>query len=410
MKSPQNGIFVVIGFAMSFATSANEQSGYITESGIRVLPILESKIEHVDNIGRLSDAQKAQSSTVFVIEPGVVLSSDRNGNSYNVLYQLSSGHYFDSSDDNYIDHKLISNNSIQLSRRHAIGINYAYINSHQERGTGLLAGDELSTIADEPVRFSIHSASLTYAFGSQGAKGLIESNIKYENKRFDNYRDITLTNYSQLSTRYKDYDEFGGGLGFYYRLSPSTQLLTEFNLASRDYKLNDPETNQSQDNLDTYYYVGARWDLTGKTEGKFRVGLQDKNYEDKTKTDFDGVSWDLEFSWKPVNYSTFSLAAALRALDPYQGSDFVDRTSFEGDWKHFWVSNFYSKLALDYIQDDYSGSQREDELIRTDVSLGYELRQYMGIAMGWRQESNDSSIESNTYDQNVWYLSANLLF
>ncbi|GAB2649312.1 outer membrane beta-barrel protein [Vibrio panuliri] len=410
MRGLSYGVIAIIGGLISVPAIANKSDGYITESGLKIVPLLDSNLEHVDNIGRFSDAEDPQSSTVFIIEPGVALQSDRNGNTYQLAYQLSSGTYFDSSDDNFIDHRLTSNNFIQLSRRHGVGLNYTFLNLHEERGSGLLAGDSLSTIADEPVKYSLHNLSATYVFGSKGAKGQIESNIRYENKRFKNYRDITLIGLTQVSTRYKDYDELGGGIAFYYRVSPVTQLLAEIDVADREYKLNDPETGRSQDNFDAYYYLGARWEMTGKTEGRLRVGLQDKSYQDSTKKDFDGLSWDLSLRWQPVDYSTVTLDGSLKAIDANQGFDSVDQTNISASWKHFWSSNYYTNSSIGLMMDDYSESSREDDLLKADLSIGYEIIDYVDLSSGWRYENNNSTINGNTYDQNVWYISANVIF
>ncbi|WP_295891676.1 outer membrane beta-barrel protein [uncultured Vibrio sp.] len=393
---------------ISLAAHGIESDGYITENGLNILPLLDTKIEHVDNIGRYSKEETAESSTVFIIEPGLVLSSDRNGNQYQVLYQLSSVSYFDSSDDNYTDHTFATNNFVQINNRNGFGLNYAYLYMHEERGTGILAGDALSTIAKEPVEYSIHNVSATHTYGSEQAKGKLETSLVFESKAYQNYRDISSADFAQVSTKFKDYNEFGGAVAFYFQALPATDLLFEVNLADRNYSLNDPATSQSQDNFDSFYYVGATWDVTGKTDGKLRLGLQNKSYEDTTKENFSGFSWDLDLKWQPAQYSSVTVSAAQRAKDPDQGSNFVNETSFEGSWKHFWLTHLYSNLDLQLIMDDYSESNRSDDLVKTSISLGYELRDFADIYVGWRNENNDSSIVSNTYDQNVWYIAANL--
>ncbi|MEZ9229576.1 outer membrane beta-barrel protein [Vibrio amylolyticus] len=408
MNTLKKKLFAISIGAISLYGHALESDGYVTESGLNILPLLDSKIEHVDNIGRYSKSENAESSTVFVVEPGIVLNSDRNGNQYQLAYQLSSGTYFDSSDDNYLDHAFTTNNFVQINNRNAIGFNYAYLYMHEERGTGILAGDSLSTIAREPVEFDIHNISASHVYGSEAAKGRLETSLRYENKTYQNYREINVSGFSQVSTQYKDYEETGGAIALYYRALPATRFLFEIDLADRKYNLNDPLTEQSQDNFDSYYLVGAAWDITGKTDGKLRLGLQNKSYEDTTKENFNGFSWDLDLTWQPVRYSSVELSAGQRAKDPDQGSNFINETSFDGAWKHYWLNHFYSNVNLMLVLDDYSKSSRSDDLIKTSISMGYELREYVDFQFGWRNENNDSSIDSNTYDQNVWYIAANL--
>lgn len=399
-----------IGLTTTEVIAELKGNGYTTDSGIKILPIFDSRFEHNDNVGRYSDAQSPESSTVFVIEPGVAFLSERGGNKYQVAYQVSSGFYTDSSDDNYVDHKLSTNNEVILNTRNALSLNYSYLFLHEERGTGILAGDALSTIASEPVEYAIHDASVVHAYGSNNAKGRVETTLRLQDRKYNNYRDLQDTQFSQLSTKFKDYFEYGGGVAFYYRALPATSLLFEIDVTQRDYDLNDPVTNNSQDSFDVFYLTGATWDITGKTTGKVRLGLQNKTYDDSTKDDFSGFSWDLDLEWKPLSYSTITVSAAQRARDPDQGSNYVDETSFDGSWKHYWLSHLFTNATAQFVFDDYSTSSRKDDLIKVGLALGYELREYAELNLGWRLEDNDSSIAGNSYDQNVWYVSVNMLF
>lgn len=389
---------------------ASESKGYITESGIKVTPLFDAKYENNDNVGRYSSSEKPETSNVLIVTPGVILESDRNGNQYRVAYQLSSGHYFDSDDDDYLDHAFTTNNFVQISRRTGIGLNYTFLQSHEARGTGLLAGDELSTIAKEPVKYTIHHVNATHVYGAENAKGRIESNLRYEHKTYKNYRNLTMPSYAALSTKYKDFDEIAGGVAFYYDVLPATDLLFEVDLADRRYKLAAPTTGESQDNLNTYYLVGSEWDITGKTSGKVRLGLQNKQYKSRARTDFNGFSWDLDLTWQPLNHSKIELSAAQRAEDPQQGTNYIKETSFDTAWQHYWLTNFYSNVSVSLIKDDYSESSRKDELLESSFAFGYELRDYAEITTGWRNENNDSTLATSSYKQNVWYISTNLIF
>ncbi|MEF1186219.1 outer membrane beta-barrel protein, partial [Vibrio sinaloensis] len=179
---------------------------------------------------------------------------------------------------------------------------------------------------------------------------------------------------------------------------------------NRDYKYDGTDTTTSQDSVDRFLLTGATWDITGKTKGKLRLGFQNKSYSEADKVDFNGFSWDLELEWKPLSYSTVLVSAAQRAKDPEQGSNYVDEKSFDSNWKHYWRSNLFTNLSFLYIKDDYSESTRTDDLYRLGLGLGYELREDIEIGAGWRLESNDSSIDQNKYNQNVYYVSANLIF
>jgi hypothetical protein len=199
-------------------------------------------------------------------------------------------------------------------------------------------------------------------------------------------------------------------MAFYYRAMPATRLLAEVDINNREYKYDGIDTTTSQDSVDRFLLTGATWDITGKTTGKLRLGLQNKSYTEASRVDFNGFSWDLDLEWKPLSYSTVLVSAAQRAKDPEQGSNYVDERSFDTNWKHYWMSNLFTDVSFLYVKDDYSESTRVEDFYRLGLGLGYEIRDFVELSTGWRMENNDSSIDENKYNQNVYYVSANLIF
>lgn len=410
MKQNSKHVLLTLGLFASFSSFSTDFSGVITESGIILLPTIETKVEHVDNVGRLSTSEQPESSTVSIIKPGITLLSERNGNRYELAYQLSSGSFFESKKDNFLDHHLTSFNRVKINRRNVFQLDYSYTSGHEERGTGLLAGDDFSIAANEPVKFALHDIELFHAFGSKGAKGNIESWLDYKNKKHLNYRNLSRKDSVPYGTRYKDFSQIGGGLAFYYRVSQDTQLLAQVNLFDKKYKLDDPENGQSQDSLNVFYYLGAKWDITGKTSGSLHFGLQSKKFDSSSRNDFTGISWNADLDWRPVEYSIISLTGGMGVNDSSQGNTYVERMKLSTQWQHFWVSNLYSQVRVETTLDEYSESDRQDELKKLNLSIGYRETKDADISVGWRYESNDSTLEDNTYYQNVWYVSARLDF
>ncbi|MCG9580610.1 outer membrane beta-barrel protein [Vibrio tubiashii] len=402
-------LFTVLSGCVCYAVSASEERGYVTDSGIRVTPLFESSLEHNDNIGRFSSNQSSESSGILVLEPGIALESDRGGNEHLVAYQISSGTYFDSSDDNFLDHRFVTNNFIRLNAKHGVSFNYNLLFLHEERGTGLSAGDTLATIVTDPVEYVINDVNSTYVYGSEGAQGRLELSLGYLDRSYKNYREISDPNLSQLSTKYKDFDEVSGGGAFYYRAMPATQALFEIELVQRSYDLLDPSTNRSQDSLDHFYMVGSKWDISGKTTGKLRLGLQNKDYEDSQKDQFTGFSWDVDLQWNPLEHSEVTLLGGQRARDPDQGSNYVKDLFLSSGWKHYWRSNIYSDVELTLRNSDYSSSNRDDDFYSNRLALGYTFNDITDLVLGWEYERVNSTINENSYKQNIWFMSVNLV-
>jgi hypothetical protein len=389
--------------ALATATNvlALESNGYTTESGLTVLPLLESSLKYDDNYTRTSDAQ---SSSIFDIKPGVALESDRNGNQYRVAYQMDAGFYSNTSDDNYLDHTFATNNFVRVNSRNGIGFNYAFLMQHDTRGSGIASGDALVASLTSPVEYKTHTASATYVYGADTAKGRVEATIDFEDRTYTNYRGSAV-----LDTTFEDYTQFGGDVAFYAQVFPATKLLLQVDYNDRAYTKNARNGN-SQDYTDIYYFTGATWDVTGKTNGKLRLGLQDKQFDDSTREDRDSFSWDLTLDWSPIEYSTLTVEGGLRNEDAESEEGDLDATRIELSWKHYWLHNVYSDIGVGYNHKDYNSVTRTDETSRAKIMAGYEIYDLVDLSLGWSGQDNESDSVGYTYKQNVWSINANFVF
>ncbi|MBM7036279.1 outer membrane beta-barrel protein [Vibrio ulleungensis] len=395
-------VFLAIVAAMSTShVLALESNGYTTENGLTIIPILESGLRYNDNYTRTSDAQ---SSTIFDVKPGVAIESDRNGNRYRVAYQLDAGFHSNTSDDNYVDHTFATNNLVRFTTRHALGFNYAFLTQHDARGSGIASGDALVANLTTPVEYKTHVADATYIFGSDNAKGRIEATLDFEDRTYTNYRGSDV-----LDTTFEDYQQIGADGAFYVQVLPATQLLFQLDYNNRQYTKNS-RSGDSQNYNEIYYLTGAVWDITGKTNGKLRLGIQDKKYDDSSREGSDNFSWDLTVEWQPLEYSTITIDGGLRNEDADTEEGDLDASRISAQWKHYWLANIYSNLGLSYSRKDYNSVTRTDDTSSASIKLGYELYERVDLVAGWRGEDNDSNSVGYTYNQNVWSLNANFAF
>jgi len=396
--------------ALSGIAHANDSGGYTTESGLLITPLLETGATYNSNVGKLSSSNSLTSSMLLEFNPGIALEAERGDSQYALSYQIGAGAYTDSQEDNYLDHQLISQNFFRFGVRHGLAIDYAFRHQHEERGTGVLAGDTLSKIASGPAVYQHHNLHLTYVYGSKGGKGRIETSLLAADKRFTNYRDITDQKFANYSTRYKDYQELGGGVSFLYNLSDSTRSLVEVNHIARNYNLDEPVTNHSQDNQSTFYYVGGSWEISGKTHGNLRIGLQNKRYDDPTKDNFNGLSWKADATWSPVEHSDFIITGSQAAVDPDQGRSYMRSTRFDLQWKHQWNNDFYTLSEYQYSNDDYSSSTRNDHVNTISLSFAHQIEKNLEFKAQWQLENKNSTISEKSYKQHLYSLLLNLTF
>lgn len=377
--------------------AALEPNPYLTDSGIEVTPFIAVSFLHNDNITNEKESRNKISSMLFELEPSVTARAERGDNIYSASYTLTNGYYFDSSDDNYLDHSFDLASIWNINIRNGLNLNYELDRLHDARGSGVSEGIGSSTRGfDEPIEYVTNHINATYIYGSDGSKGRLEGSIGYYDKSYKNFRNIT---------QFRDYDENRYGAGFYYRIAPNTNLLLNINIEDRRYNKNAPE-RPSLDNDAIYYYIGAEWDITGKTTGTAKLGLQDKDFDSASREDFDGTSWDIGITWSPKRYSILSLDTSQNARDPDQDGDYVEEAIYILGWNHYWNEQFATNVSYTNVDESYTGVSREDKTDIWGFSASYDMRRWVSITLGWDYTDKTSSQANIGHEQQIWYLTA----
>lgn len=370
-----------------------EPNPYFTESGIEITPFLAVSLKHNDNITREKESRNEISSMLLELEPSVMANAEYGNSIYSARYTLTNGSYFDSSEDNYLDHRLNLSSSWHINFRNRLNLNYDLASLHDERGSGISEGREEF---DEPTEYVTNHVYATYIYGAEGAKGRLEGTIGYYDNSYKNFRNIT---------RFRDYDENRYDAAFYYRVTHSIDLL--FNIKKEDRRYDNIVPGEaSQDSDVMYYYIGAEWDITGKTTGTAKLGVQDKEFNNSGRQDFNDTSWDIGISWSPKRYSTLNLYTTQQALDPDQDGDYIEETSYTLGWQHFWYERFTTNVSYTNTDESYTGVPREDESDTWGISASYDMRRWLSMTLGWDYTDKTSSQANIGYEQQIWYLTA----
>ncbi|MEJ2764626.1 outer membrane beta-barrel protein [Photobacterium sp. MCCC 1A19761] len=388
-------LLVISPLAMAVISPA----AYVTESGIEITPVIATSIQHDDNITNENESDNKISSMLFELEPSIFVKATHGDNYYYADYILTNGNYFSSSEDNYLDHQLDFISELNINQRNRLYLAYEFDRLHEARGTGISEGISSTTDGfDEPIEYSAHYLHANYAYGSEGAKGQIVGSVGYYDRSYENFREVT---------QFRDYDENHYGAAFYYRMASSTRLFVDIRREDRRYQTIAPQ-QPSLDNDVTYYYVGAEWDITGKTSGIAKFGLQDKRFRDGNRSDFRGNSWDVKLSWSPRQYSTLSLSALQQAKDPDQAGDYVKETAYTFGWQHFWRERFYTDLTYTHSDESYTGVNRDDTTRTWQISASYDMRRWLSFTLGWDYSDRTSSQPGIDSNKQIWSLTATL--
>ncbi|TXY23335.1 outer membrane beta-barrel protein [Vibrio mimicus] len=383
-------------FSVSLVTLAAIYAPYVvaeptpnpikTESGIAIVPFLNLSTGYNDNIAKAN--QQLDSSAFSIIEPGVGLVFEPQGNKTELGYRLRNGTYFSSQQDNFTDHFFDLSSEWELNSRHRLALQYNLALAHEGRG------ENDTTLGLGYNEYDSHSLNFGYGFGSTEAIGRIETNIGWQDFTYQNNRNIT---------QYQDWDELRFNSTFYYRALPRTSFIAQVIANSRRYDL--IATGSSTKDNDHYFaYLGTSWDATGKLQGNVKLGYQQKDFDAPSRKDFDSISWDVDVTYLIRTYSALQLVTNRRSTDSDGDGDAIDAATYQVNWSHNWNAKWATEAVLTRLSEDYTASNREDDTTNASLRASYDLRRWLTLEVGVGHEKKDSNLDSLSYSQNVYYL------
>ncbi len=369
---------------------------------LSLIPTFGVRYGHNDNITQLKSSR--DSSSFFTYTPQLIALLDQGRHKYTLTYNSEITNYTDSSRNNLDNHNLSLAGSNVFNARHKLNWALAYINGAEpinlRDGRRLTANfpNNLATI--NPDEFNAHSAKALYTYGANGARGNVELSTQYNSKDYTNNRDINS---------FADFDSFKYGAEFLYRVFPKTQVVLDVNKTNTDYK---SALNQ-QDNLDTRYLLGVRWKALAKTEGFFKIGRQEKDYDLSSLRTATGSTYEGGFRWQPKTYSNVDFKLTKSLTDASAAGILVGESkAYLLSWTHAWKNYFRTTATASYNDTDSPSTNpafaREDKTRVYGVSALYDVTRWMGLGFDFTKTTRDSTNQLFEYDNDVGFISVNL--
>lgn len=394
----QRNPWLYILFLVPASAMAVEPLAYQTENGIDIIPTVKASVGHDDNVRRTEN--NPVSSPFYALSPKVIAQLETDRGAYQFDYRLDAVWFSDSSDDDYVDHRAHASAFWAFDIRNRLRLDYAYEITNEPRGTGLTEG--ISLAVSKPLRYHHQDLNARYTYGAAGAQGKLVGILGYESKDYN--EESFVRNGQTQQTRYFNWEQPYIGGEFYYALSSYFYALITARYEDRSYTHTDPNSVGTRDNQNTLLYGGLEWDITGKTQGRLLLGIQDKDFKDSRRVDFQGFSWRANLSWSPTNYSTLSLEGRDYARDPDINGNYVKDRSIQFDWEHSWTPLFSSIATARYGTNDYPGDLRKDDDTLFEATLVYSLARWWDISGGVGWFRRDSTFAGFSYDQTQFFI------
>ena len=394
-----SGFFVSsLAFDLNMDSTIGEDAGLIQIGPVSAYPSMKIVTLHDDNLF-LSDKNEL-STLVGIVSPAVKFSLQDNIKKLTLDYQIEAGFHENSSQDDYVDQKLLGIFVFNPTDRIKTELRAEYLDEHDARGTGRTEGFGAvgpDTTLD-PDEWHSYSIGGLLSYGTPNATGRVEVESSYVTKEYDNNRLFTFD---------RDRNDFKLRGTFFYKIWPKTRLLFEIKQTVFDYEKN-AIGQASLDSTGRDYLLGVAWDATYKTTGFAKFGLSEKDFDSDLRDDNDQFKWEIGVKWMPRSYSTVDITTVRRQDETNGIGDSIDVAEFKVSWNHLWRHRISSTVEFFFAEDDFNSTRREDSRFMTSLKLNYDWRRWARISVGYQYEENDSNVSTFDYQRNLFGFAVNI--
>ena len=356
--------------------------------GFAFIPDVESVVRYDDNI--YQDESNKTSSSILLITPSIKFGTDDGVNQYGGAYELTSGSYSESSDDNFVDHRLNLLAHTEYTSKHRTDFSLGFNNLHEDRGEGLT--ESFLTLPNEVLKYNEITARGYYQYGGLSSLMRVGGGLGYYSKSFQNHKN---------ETKYNDFDALKSFVDADYQVGDVTYLTADIMTTDATYE-HLRVGGESRDNRDNRALLGIKWEGLSKTTGIFKAGYQHKSFDSNRKS-FSGSTFDAGIVWEPLQYSSFTAHAVRAAEDSDNIGDYIERLGVSLGWEHDWSEKFNSNIQAIYSNEDYVGdtNNRVDDTTSATFDFNYDFTRWLRVTAGYEFTTKDSNSQNISYDKNA---------
>ena len=376
--------------ASQFAFAANQPES-VAVGPMAFTPTLAIEESSNDNIFSQSDATGTKPSLITRVSPRLQLSAQQNANQYAITYLGDYGNYDSSPNDNYDDHTFSADALLSPTDMSTFKLSAAFAKLHDARGQGSSEGT-IALSRTGPDKYDAHQVAGTLNLGIEGAPVSFEVSLKQVIVGYINNR---------VETQFRDRKNNDFDLRVYGNVTGKTKYFAEYGQKNIKYK-HLPLYGDSLNSTEDSGYVGAEWEITGKTTGSAKIGYIKKNFDAASWTDQTIGAWQVQIVWQPLTYSTVTLTSSKQPQETNGTGSVIISTNNDVAWDHDWNDRVHSHVDAGFGRETYDNDPRTDDRSFYSMGVNYDLRRWVNLDLSYSYDSRNSNFDQFDYNRNIW--------
>ncbi len=386
------GFHAAIGLAVSSISCYASPMLTIGDNSA-VIGRLGGQIQYSDNI--FLDSANEESDIILVFSPGVELNvGTPTSNAYtNIVYLHDFVNYSDADSLNR-DNANFALKGHSNSPKTKVNFSVNYREHTQNDAANNVVGD----IARRDLFRSVIRSEWEKSAKSSLAAGIGLENVDYEAENL------------------YDRESYNAPFDYYWEYSPKLDISTGYRYRRTSFDRDgdfaiansrDPRSYSSH-YKDHFLNLGVRGEISAKTRGEIKVGIQYRDFNSPGTSNRDMFAVDARVVWAPTvkTSGTLLISRDFRS-DAFgtsiESSDFAfsASTKFRED---------YSGFALIRYSDDQYFSGRDDQGVFTQVGVSYTPNLHSTIRFAYVIYNNNSSFINADFENNLLSVSGSLRY
>lgn len=382
---------------------ALEPVGVNLGSGFAFFPSLRLEYENNSNIYRRHVDEV--SSGIFRARPTFVLVKDTGQTFMQAAYELEKGLYTADSSNDYLDHFLGLEVDSELNAYHRLDAQASYQMTHDNHGSGLIAGSVLPKVFDLE---AYNQFSVEAGYGLGAMESSINSRI-YLRHYGKIYKDLNIPNIESRN-HYKNL------IGTNVRLSPGERLgaAADLEYAQIRYYENMPFGRQ-REGSNIRLQLGLEWEFSSFTKGEFKLGAAKRTF---SQTGFKATKfrpvWEIEIEWEPLEYTKITATTGSENIEAIEIGSHIEKNKVKLELEHEFTALLKAELSGEYTTNErlQSASSREKNLksdrLEAKLKVVYSPFREGNIELWIGHESFNSNKKNGDYKANSYGLALEL--
>jgi hypothetical protein len=345
-----------------------------------------------DNINYTASGEKSDFLTV--VSPNLNLRSNWNNHALNFAAGADVGRYISNSQEDFEDWRVATDGRLDILRDSNVKGGFKFAEQHEGRSSPDQTG------AREPIIYRQFGPSLEY----KQRFNRLRASIGGDYQIYD-YDDGSANNGAVLNMDDRDRKDMNGNIRLGYEIQPSYEAFVRGAVNQRNYDdaLDDGGVNRDSSGWEVV--AGLALDLGDVTFGNVFAGYMRQEFDDANLKSISGPSFGADLTWNPTRLTTVK-GIASRTIEEttLSGAAGALSTRFGATVDHELLRNLILSANADYVNNDYEGTSREDDIINIGPSADYLLNRYLRLRLRYTHSMRESNSAGGDYNVNSVFL------